>query len=51
MIYILIMLIIIISFTIITFTKKKNRRYKKVKLLSEMTKKELKKAMKDLEIK
>lgn len=51
MIYILIMLIIIISFTIIGFSKKKNRRYKKVKPLSKMTKKEFKKAMKDLEIK
>lgn len=50
MIYILIILIIVISFTIITYYKKK-RRYKKVKPLSKMTKKEFRKAMKDLEIK
>lgn len=49
MVYILILLIIIISFAIITFSKK--RRYKKLKLLSKMNKKEFKQAMKDLEIK
>ena len=51
MIYILIILIIVISFTIITSYKKKKRRYKKVKPLSKITKKEFRKAMKDLEIK
>lgn len=51
MIYILIILIIVISFRIITSYKKKKRRYKKVKPLSKMTKKEFGKAMKDLEIK
>ena len=52
MIYILIILAIIISFTIIKYLiHKKKRRYKKVKPLSKMSKKEFKKAMKDLEIK
>lgn len=50
MIYILIILIIVISFTLITYYKKKIR-YKKVKPLSKMTKKEFRNAMKDLEIK
>ncbi len=52
MVYILVLLIITISFTIIAILNKKSkRRYKKVKPLSKMTKKEFKKAMKDLEIK
>ncbi len=51
MIYILIILMIVISFIIITSYKNKNRRYKKVKPLSKMTKKEYRKALKDLEIK
>ena len=50
MIYILIILMLVISFTIITYNKKK-RRYKKVKPFSKMTKKEYRKAIKDLEIK
>ena len=52
MVYILVLLIITISFTIIFILNKRGkRRYKKVKPLSKMTKKEFKKAMKDLEIK
>lgn len=52
MIYILIILEIIISFTIIKYLiHKKKRRYRKVKPLSKMSKKDFKKAMKDLEIK
>ena len=50
MIYILIILMLVISFTIITYNKKK-RRYKKVKPFSKMTKKEYRNAIKDLEIK
>lgn len=51
MVLILIILIIIISFAIMISSKKKHRRYKKVKPLSKMINKEFKKAMKDLEIK
>lgn len=53
MMYILILVLIIISFTIIAVFKKrkKKRRYKVVKPLSKMTKKEYREAMKDLEIK
>lgn len=52
MIYILIILAIIISFTIIKYLiHEKKRRYRKVKPLGKMSKKEFKKAMKDLEIK
>lgn len=50
MIYILITLLIIFSFPIIMLLKKQVG-YKKLKPLSKMTKKEFKKAMKDLEIK
>lgn len=50
MIYILIILLTVFSFVIITLLKKKHRRYKKVKPLSKISKKEFKKAMKDLEI-
>ena len=51
MICIFIITIIIISFAIVYRFKNKNRRYKKVKPLSKMTKKEFKKTMEDLEIK
>lgn len=52
MIYILIILAIIISFTTIKYLiHKKKRGYRKVKPLSKMSKREFKKAMKDLEIK
>ncbi|MGN1330071.1 MAG: hypothetical protein ACI4VN_01875 [Clostridia bacterium] len=49
--YFLIITLLFISFAIFIGLKKKHRRYKKVKPLSKMTKKEFKKAMKDLEIK
>lgn len=50
--YVILIILLIISFTIIKYLiHKKKRRYKKVKPLSEMSKKEFKKAMKDLEIK
>lgn len=48
---ILIITIIIVSFAIGYVFKRNKRRYKKVKPLSKMTKKEFKKAMEDLEIK
>ena len=51
MVYILVGLIIIISFIAIFVLRKNNRKYKKIKPLSKMTKKEFKKAMEDLEIK
>ena len=50
--YVIFIILLIISFTIIKYLiHKKKRRYKKVKPLSKMSKKEFKKAMKDLEIK
>lgn len=49
--YILIILLFIISFTVIINFKKKKGRYKKSKPLSKMSKKEFKKTMKGLEIK
>ena len=50
--YVILIILLIISFTIIKYLiHKKKRRYKKVKSLSKMSKKEFKKAMKDLEIK
>lgn len=49
---VLIIILLLISFTVIKcVNKKKHRRYKVVKPLSKMSKKEFKKAMKDLEIK
>ena len=52
MCYAILIILLIISFTIIKYLiHKKKRRYKKVKPLSKMSKKEFKKAMKDLEIK
>ena len=50
MIYILVGLIII-SFIAIFVLRKNKRRYKKIKPLSKMNKKEYRKAIKDLEIK
>ncbi len=50
MVYILIGLIIIFFIAIFVLRKNK-RRYKKIKPLSKMTKKEYRKAIKDLEIK
>lgn len=47
----ILILLSVISFAIFIRLKKKYWRYKKVKPLSKMTKKEFKKAMKDLEIK
>ena len=50
--YVILIILLIISFTIIKYLiHKKKRRYKKVKPLSKMSKKEFKKAMKDLELK
>lgn len=50
--YTVLIILLIISFTIIKYLiHKKKRRYRKVKPLSKMSRKELKKAMKDLEIK
>ena len=49
--YILIILLFTISFTVIIYLRKRYRRYKKIKPLSKMSKKEFKKTMKDLEIK
>lgn len=52
MCYAILIILLIISFTITKYlTHKRKRRYKKVKPLSKMSKKEFKKAMKDLEIK
>lgn len=52
MCYAIIIILLIISFTIIEYlTHRRKRSYKKVKPLSKMSKKEFKKAMKDLEIK
>lgn len=52
MCYAILIILLIISFTIIEYlTDRRKRRYKKVKPLSKMSKKEFKKAMKDLEIK
>lgn len=52
MCYAILIILLIISFTIIEYlTHRRKRKYKKVKPLSKMCKKEFKKAMKDLEIK
>lgn len=50
--YVILIILLIISFTIIKYLiHEKKRRYRKVKPLSKMSKKEFKKAMKKLEIK